>query len=74
MKNRIVINKRSGSTVYGNWYEVDFSSPCLFGYPPYNTEQEFSELDKAINKNDLILSDISSWHVQYTNIIKEKNI
>lgn len=66
---RIIIKTRNGYRLKGNVYEVDKSSPIVFNYPPYNTKQDFDELNKVMRAYRVNDREIERW---WTEEVKEE--
>ena len=61
MYKRIVIITRDGNKFAGDIYKVNKTSPVMFGYPPYNTKQEFDELEKLRLIYAITIEEIERW-------------
>ena len=61
MYKRIVIITRDGNKFAGDIYKVNKTSPAMFGYPPYNTKQEFDELEKLRLIYAITIEEIERW-------------
>ena len=64
MYKTIVVETNDGCMLIGKPYKVISSSPILFDYPPYATEQDFHELDEILRMYLLSTSDIKRWHIE----------
>lgn len=61
MYKRIVIITRDGNKFAGDIYKVNKTSTVMFGYPPYNTKQEFDELEKLRLIYAITIEEIERW-------------
>ena len=61
MYKRIVIITRDGNKFAGDIYKVNKNSHAMFGYPPYNTKQEFDELEKLRLIYAITIEEIERW-------------
>ena len=48
----------------GKPYKVISSSPILFDYSPYATEQDFHELDEILRMYVLSTENIKRWYIE----------
>lgn len=64
MYKKIVVETNDGRTLIGKPYKVISSSPILFDYPPYATEQDFHELSEILRMYVLSTADIKRWHIE----------
>lgn len=61
MYKRITIITHDGNKFVGDIYKVNKTSPVMFGYPPYNTKQEFDELEKLRLIYAITIEEIERW-------------
>ena len=61
MYKRIVIITRDGNKFAGDNYKVNETGRVMFGYPPYNTKQEFDELEKLRLIYAITIEEIERW-------------
>ena len=64
MYKKIVIEINDGRILLGKPYKVISSSPVLFDYPPYATEQDFNEISEILRIYVLSTADIKRWYVE----------
>lgn len=64
MYKKIVVETNNGHTLIGKPYKVISSSPILFDYPPYATEQDFDELNDILRMYVLSTADIKRWYIE----------
>ena len=64
MYKKIVVETNDGRMIIGKPYKVISSSPILFDYPPYATEQDFHELDEILRMYLLSTVDIKRWYIE----------
>lgn len=61
MYKRIIIMTHYGRKIVGDIYKVDKTSPIIFAYPPYSTNQEFDELGKLRLAYAITIDEIERW-------------
>ena len=64
MRKKIVFKTRTGFTLYGDVYDDNKNSPMLFDYAPRRTQQDFEELDKALDKHQVDFNDVERWWIE----------
>ena len=64
MYKKIVIEINDGRILLGKPYKVISSSPVLFDYPPYATEQDFNEISEILRIYVLSTADIKRWYIK----------
>ena len=64
MYKKIVVETNDGRTLIGKPYKVICSSPVMFDYPPYVTEQDFHELNEILRMHALSTANIKRWYIE----------
>ena len=64
MYKMIVVETNDGRMLIGKPYKVISSSPILFDYLPYATEQDFHELNEIVRMYLLSTADIKHWYIE----------
>ena len=64
MYKKIVVETDDGRMLIGKPYKVISSSPILFDYLPYATEQDFHELNEILRIYVLSTADIKCWYIE----------
>ena len=64
MYKKIVVETNDGHMLIGKPYKVISSSPTLFDYLPYATEQDFHELSEILRIYVLSTADIKRWYIE----------
>ena len=64
MYKKVVVETNDGRMLIGKPYKVISSSPVLFDYLPYATEQDFNELNEILQMYALSTADIKRWYIE----------
>ena len=64
MYKKIVVETNDGRTLIGKPYKVISSSPILFDYLPYATEQDFNELNEILRMYVLSTANVKRWYIE----------
>ena len=64
MYKKIVVETNDGRMLIGKSYKVMYSSPVMFDYLPYATEQDFNELNEILRIYVLSAADIKRWYIE----------
>ena len=64
MYKKIVVETNDGRMLIGKPYKVISSSPVMFDYPPYVTEQDLHELNDILWIYVLSTADIKRWYIE----------
>lgn len=64
MYKKIVVETNDGRMLIGKPYKVMCSSPVMFDYRPYATEQDFNELNEILQMYALSTANIKRWYIK----------
>lgn len=64
MYKKIVVETNDGRMLIGKPYKVMYSSPIMFDYPPYVTEQDFNKLNEILRMYALSTSNVKCWYIE----------
>lgn len=62
MKRAVMVIVDDSTTINGEWYDVDYNSEPMFPDYADSTEQDFNELIKVLNNNNLTSNDYRRWY------------